>query len=144
MQNREKTLVLDTTPQDVSDGSIEDHLYVDPVTEKKLLRKLDLWISPVVCVVFLAAYLDRSNIGNAASAGMTADLGMNNSQYGSKFKSHCKQPKREILISFFVDAVTLFYATYVFFEIPSVLFVKKFHPSEHTNYLQLYAKNTDT
>ncbi|KAF3406561.1 hypothetical protein DPV78_000539 [Talaromyces pinophilus] len=108
MQNREKTLVLDTTPQDVSDGSIEDHLYVDPVTEKKLLRKLDLWISPVVCVVFLAAYLDRSNIGNAASAGMTADLGMNNSQYG--------------------NAVTLFYATYVFFEIPSVLFVKKFHP----------------
>lgn len=80
-----------------------------------------MWISPVVCVVFLAAYLDRSNIGNAASAGMTADLGMNNSQDGSRFKSHCKKTKREILISFFVDAVTLFYATYVFFEIPCVL-----------------------
>lgn len=85
MQNPEKTLVLNTTPQDVRDGSIEDNLYVDPVAEKKLLRKLDMWISPIVCVVFLAAYLDRSNIGNAASEGMTTDLGMNNSQYGSKF-----------------------------------------------------------
>jgi hypothetical protein len=85
MQTPEKLMVLETSSQDVSDGTVEADLYIDPVAEKKLLKKLDLWISPVVCVVFLAAYLDRSNIGNAETAGMTTDLGMTTSQYGSVY-----------------------------------------------------------
>ena len=36
---------------------------IDPVKEKKLLRKLDLCICPLVMVIFLVAYLDRSNVG---------------------------------------------------------------------------------
>lgn len=34
-------------------------------------------------IIFLAAYLDRSNIGNAASAGMLKDLNMSSGQLGS-------------------------------------------------------------
>jgi sugar phosphate permease len=34
-------------------------------------------------IIFLTAYLDRANIGNAASAGMTEDIGMSSSQLGS-------------------------------------------------------------
>lgn len=59
-------------------------LYIDPVAQKKLLRKLDLWIAPVMTIVFLSAYLDRSNIGNAASAGMVKDLGMTDGELGSE------------------------------------------------------------
>lgn len=59
--------------------------YIDPVQEKKLLRKLDLWIAPIITVIFLSAYLDRSSIGNAASAGMVKDLKMTDNQLGSKF-----------------------------------------------------------
>jgi hypothetical protein len=33
--------------------------------DKKILLKLDLSIIPVVCLIYLLAYLDRSNIGNA-------------------------------------------------------------------------------
>ncbi|KAI2619308.1 MFS general substrate transporter [Hypoxylon sp. NC1633] len=84
-------------------------LYVDPVKEKKLLRKLDIYIAPVSTIIFLTAYLDRSNIGNAASAGMTTDLGMSASDLG--------------------NAVTLFYVTYVAFEVPCSLVLKKFRPS---------------
>lgn len=73
----------ESTPRDLSVGSMDQALYVDPVAEKKLLRKLDIWLAPVATIIFLAAYLDRSNIGNAASAGMTADLGMTSDQYGS-------------------------------------------------------------
>ncbi|KAM0815398.1 putative Major facilitator superfamily domain, general substrate transporter [Seiridium cardinale] len=94
--------------RDLSDGSVEQQFHIDPIAEKKLLRKLDLWLSPVMTIIFLAAYLDRSNIGNAASAGMTADLGMNSSDLG--------------------NAVTLFYVTYVSFEVPCSLVMKKFHP----------------
>lgn len=59
-------------------------LYIDPIEHKKLLRKLDLWIAPVMTLIFLCAYLDRSNIGNAASAGMTHDLGIADGELGSE------------------------------------------------------------
>lgn len=37
--------------------------YIDPIAEKRLIRKLDLMLSPMMVMVFLVAYLDRSNIG---------------------------------------------------------------------------------
>lgn len=40
-------------------------IFIDPVKEKKLLRKLDICICPLVMLIFLVAYLDRSNIGYA-------------------------------------------------------------------------------
>ena len=91
-----------------SDASVSQTLTIDPKREAKLVRKLDLHIAPILLVIFLAAYLDRANIGNAASAGMTADIGMSSSALG--------------------NAVTLFYVTYVAFEVPCSLVLKKFHP----------------
>lgn len=72
-----------SVPQD--DNIIDDsaELYIDPAHQKKLLLKLDLCLAPVFTIIFLAAYLDRSNIGNAASAGMTKDLGMTSGELGS-------------------------------------------------------------
>jgi hypothetical protein len=66
-----------------SDTSVSQVLTIDPKREAKLLRKLDLSIAPIVLVIFLAAYLDRANIGNAASAGMNEDIGMSSSELGS-------------------------------------------------------------
>lgn len=63
-------------------------LYIDPSHQKKLLLKLDLCLAPVFTIIFLAAYLDRSNIGNAASAGMTKDLGMTSGELGSRLPDH--------------------------------------------------------
>jgi len=36
---------------------------IDPVAEKKLLRKCDLRVLPPLFVLFLLAFLDRTNIG---------------------------------------------------------------------------------
>jgi sugar phosphate permease len=66
-----------------SDTSVSQALTIDPKREAKLLRKLDLSIAPIVLVIFLAAYLDRANIGNAASAGMSEDIGMSSAELGS-------------------------------------------------------------
>ncbi|TVY71365.1 putative transporter [Lachnellula suecica] len=96
-------------PTDVS-SDVSPHgadLYVDPVAEKTLLVKLDLYLAPVMTLIFLAAYLDRANIGNAASAGMTTDLNLKGNQLG--------------------NAVTLFYVLYVVFEVPCSIVMKKFH-----------------
>lgn len=67
-----------------SDASVLQTLAIDPKREAKLVRKLDLNIAPILLVIFLAAYLDRANIGNAASAGMTEDIDMSSSALGSK------------------------------------------------------------
>jgi hypothetical protein len=40
-----------------------DEFYVDPVKEVKLLAKLDLAFTPVIMLVYLSCFLDRSNIG---------------------------------------------------------------------------------
>jgi hypothetical protein len=48
-----------SSDQDVQMGNVA----VDPLREKKLLRKLDLCICPLVMLIFLVAYLDRSNLG---------------------------------------------------------------------------------
>ncbi|KAJ6079700.1 hypothetical protein PENARI_c001G07655 [Penicillium arizonense] len=82
---------------------------IDPVREKKLLWKLDLCICPLVMLIFLVAYLDRSNLGNAAVAGMPEDIGLVGNELG--------------------NAVSLFYATYVFFEIPFSMLLKKLRPN---------------
>ena len=113
-----------------SDTSVSQVLTIDPKREAKLLRKLDLSIAPIVLVIFLAAYLDRANVGNAASAGMTEDIGMSSSELGSKhsFSPRFAMHSRHLTDYHTSDAVTLFYVTYVAFEVPCSLVLKKFHP----------------
>ncbi|KZT60195.1 high-affinity nicotinic acid transporter [Calocera cornea HHB12733] len=77
--------------------------------EKKLLRKLDWHIAPVLCALYLLSFLDRSNIGNAAVAGLTTDLHL---------------PTNGLNV-----ATSIFYVTYVTFELPSAAFLKRFRPS---------------
>ncbi|KAL8410127.1 hypothetical protein RB596_000004 [Gaeumannomyces avenae] len=95
-------------------GSKVDHqhgladLTIDPAAEKKLVRKLDLYLAPMMVLFFLMAYLDRSNIGNAAIAGMTEDLELTGDRLNV--------------------AVTVFYVTYITFEIPAALSLKRAGP----------------
>ena len=48
--------------------------------EKALVRKLDCFIAPVMMLLMLISYLDRGNIGFAATQGMTTDIGLKGSQ----------------------------------------------------------------
>jgi hypothetical protein len=48
--------------------------------EKALVRKLDLFIAPVMMMLMLISYLDRGNIGFAATQGMAADIGLKGNQ----------------------------------------------------------------
>ena len=49
------------------------------IKEKALLRKLDMFIAPVMMLLMLISYLDRGNIGFAATQGMTDDIGLTGS-----------------------------------------------------------------
>jgi len=68
------------------DGAQVDHDPLDVVcpphtTEKKLMAKIDLRVIPFLCLLYLLAFLDRVNIGNAKIQGMTKELHMVGQDY---------------------------------------------------------------
>ncbi|KAG9185414.1 MFS general substrate transporter [Alternaria panax] len=75
----------------------------------RVLRKVDMRLVPMLSLLYLVAFIDRSNIGNAKIAGMTDDLGMNGIQYNT--------------------AVTLFFVPYTLLEVPSNIVLKMMRPS---------------
>ncbi|KAL1630187.1 hypothetical protein SLS54_001047 [Diplodia seriata] len=100
-------------PQDAESGDIQP-LLIDPAKETKLLAKLDAAFTPVIMLVYLSTYtgqscfLDRSNIGNVKTAGMPEDIGASSHEFST--------------------AVSIFYATYVAFETPWAVLLKKLTP----------------
>jgi hypothetical protein len=38
-------------------------LYIDPKEEAKVVRKLDIFLTPVLFIVYLSCFIDRANIG---------------------------------------------------------------------------------
>lgn len=75
------------------------YLQEDPVLEARIIRKLDLHILPWIFILWLLAFIDRSNIGNARLDGLVTDLNLT----GDKFNI----------------ALTVFYILYVLIDIPS-------------------------
>lgn len=73
----EKNEVTQTEDVDKTDTNE----YIDPIEEKKLLRKVDMHVVPPLLILFLLAFLDRVNIGNAKIQGMTKELHMVGQDY---------------------------------------------------------------
>ena len=48
---------------------------------KKVLRKMDLRLIPMLAILYLLSFLDRGNIGNAKIQGMQTDLHLSGPQY---------------------------------------------------------------
>ena len=44
--------------------------------ERKLIAKIDLRLIPVLSILYLLAFVDRTNIANAVVYGLTTDLGV--------------------------------------------------------------------
>ncbi|TKA50949.1 hypothetical protein B0A53_05730 [Rhodotorula sp. CCFEE 5036] len=85
--------------QEIDEHSSDEELVryvISPAEQKVLLRRLDLVLGPLVCILYLIAFLDRSQLGNAASAGMLVDI---------------NAPPNGLSV-----AASIFYATYVTFE----------------------------
>ena len=81
---------------------------IDP-DDKKLLRKLDFYLIPTMTVLYLLSFLDRVNIGQAKLNGLTETLSLSSIQYNT--------------------CLSVFFITYILFEIPSNLALKVFRPS---------------
>ncbi|KAL2267383.1 hypothetical protein VTJ83DRAFT_4660 [Remersonia thermophila] len=77
--------------------------------ERQLLWKLDLQIIPWLCILYLLAFLDRANIGNAKIAGLTKDLDLTTSQFNA--------------------TLTIFFVSYSVFEPLTNVLLKRMRPS---------------
>lgn len=97
--------VSDTEPDT---GVAAADLHIDPAAERKLLLKLDAAFVPIIMLVYLTCFLDRTNIGNVKVAGMPKDIGATTQEFST--------------------AVSIFYATYVTFETPWAIMMKKLTP----------------
>ncbi|KAI8068724.1 major facilitator superfamily domain-containing protein [Gongronella butleri] len=77
--------------------------------EKKIVRALDLRMMPWFCLFYFTDFLDRANIGNAALAGIQSDLNLTATELST--------------------AISAFYITYILFEVPSNVILKRTRPS---------------
>lgn len=90
----------DSDPEHVS--SSQKSLHYTPLEEKAVVRKFDRRLVLFIACLYLLGFLDRSNIGNARIAGLSADLRLTSSQYEWTLRS--------------------FYITYVLFEWMPILY----------------------
>ncbi|KAL5514524.1 hypothetical protein ACEPAG_1840 [Sanghuangporus baumii] len=79
---------------------------LSPEEVKRLYRKIDLRILPILSLMYLCSFLDR---GNAKLAGLVEELKLDGNKYNI--------------------ALTMFFIPYCLFECPANLVLKKFRPS---------------
>jgi hypothetical protein len=70
----------DDTAHASKTGGVEDAANLTRL-ERKTVTKLDLLLVPAMSILYLAAFLDRTNVGNARVAGLQTDLKMSDHQY---------------------------------------------------------------
>ncbi|KAF8624703.1 hypothetical protein AX17_007034 [Amanita inopinata Kibby_2008] len=80
-----------------------------PEQERKLWRKVDLRLLPILSIMYLMSFLDRGNIGNAKLQGLVTQLHLDGNKYNI--------------------ALTMYFIPYCIFECLGNLVLKKFRPS---------------
>ncbi|EJD40520.1 MFS general substrate transporter [Auricularia subglabra TFB-10046 SS5] len=80
----------------------------------RLYRKIDFRILPIVGLLFLLSFMDRSNIGNAKIQGLVEQLNLTGNRYNI--------------------ALTMFFIPYCLCECPANLVLKKMRPSRFSSH----------
>jgi hypothetical protein len=94
-------LVKEGVATSTSSGEIE-YIPDDPASERKLTTKLDFKVIPILGLLYLICFLDRTNIANAKLAGLTTG------------KEAIKMPSTG-----YNTALWVFYIPFVLAEVPS-------------------------
>ncbi|KAK9446413.1 major facilitator superfamily domain-containing protein [Limtongia smithiae] len=81
----------------------------DPAVSKRVVRTIDMHVIPPLFLLYLLAFIDRSNIGNAKIEGLETSLGMSGNDYNI--------------------ALVVFFLPYILLEVPSNFVLKKVKPS---------------
>ncbi|KAL3480870.1 major facilitator superfamily domain-containing protein [Aspergillus californicus] len=91
----------------VEKGSGNGPVYgIDEAHQKKVMRRVDLRLLPILGIMYSISLIDRTNLGLAFVAGMEEDLGLD---VGSRY----------------TIVVMVFFVAYILFEIPSNVILPK-------------------
>lgn len=82
--------------QELDVSSMEEPPSLTHPMESRVVRKMDMYLVPLMGMMYFLSNLDKSNIGNAEIAGLSESLGLVGNQYG--------------------NCVTVFFGTYIFFD----------------------------
>ncbi|TVY16992.1 putative transporter, partial [Lachnellula arida] len=94
---------------------------------RKILLKLDFRILPVLALLFLCSFLDRTNVGNAKTYGLETSLKMTDHQYDTGLAVYyATYIARQVLLASLVIWRQALNPTAI--EIPSNLVLKKISP----------------
>ena len=69
-------------------ANIDEVLDIDPAEDRRLLRKIDLYLLPLICTTYCVQYIDKQTISVGAILGLRHDLKMTGERYswaGSAF-----------------------------------------------------------
>lgn len=100
---------------DAEDSGSDSIPSINHEAEKRLRRKCDIHIIPVLFVLYILSFLDRINIGNARIQGLEMDLNMKGNQFNV--------------------ASLIFFVPYILLEIPSNILLKRIKPSTYLSTL---------
>jgi len=89
----------------------DDYWQLRADDERALVRKLDKRILPIACILYLFAYLDRTNLGNAKLQGIEEDA-LGGDPTGQLFD--------------WVNSA--FFFSYILFQVPATVYARYFPP----------------
>ncbi|AOW02817.1 major facilitator superfamily domain-containing protein [Yarrowia lipolytica] len=89
---------------DVEVGEVND-ITLDAATDKRLLRKIDMYLCPVMMLVYAVQFMDKSTNATASVMGLRTDLHMEGNDYSW--------------------SGTAFYLGYLVFEFPAVYMLQR-------------------
>ncbi|KAI1332371.1 MFS general substrate transporter [Xylariaceae sp. FL0255] len=89
-------------------GEASPGITFDKAMDRAVLWRLDTRILPILALLFLCSFFDRTNVGNARLYGLEKEIRVTDLQYDI--------------------GLSVYYATYIFSEIPSNLILKKVKP----------------
>ncbi|KAK3385226.1 major facilitator superfamily domain-containing protein [Podospora didyma] len=92
-----------------ADEVAETARVINRIAERQLCRKFDFRILPVLAVMYLFNSIDKGNLGNAETAGLSKDLGFQPGQYNL--------------------VISIFFVPYVVFAPPVAMLGKRFGPA---------------
>ncbi|KAI1378489.1 MFS general substrate transporter [Hypoxylon crocopeplum] len=95
--------------------SVSEGPEFDEKATKRLLRRIDFHILPIMCFICLLCFLDRANIGNARLDNLESDLHLVGLQYN--------------------DCLAVLFPFYIAAEIPSNIMMKRMSPSTWLSFI---------
>lgn len=90
----------------------QNHVEYDPVADKKLLKKIDTYLLPLLCFLYACQFMDKVTNGSAAVLGLRTDLHMQGTMYSW--------------------TGTSFYLGYLAFEFPANAILQRFPVAKAT------------